>query len=98
MSEKSEEERIKAALADFNAALNAGEPLWSFPAITFTNILEVGAAIRIQFVFAKSPDNRAVVGELVMSLETAGILKSALAMLENIPDIPLAKRLPQSSN
>jgi hypothetical protein len=89
----------KRMVEAYNAKVNAGDPLVE---LAMHEILRIqtfpeGEAI-IDFVFAKSPDNRATVARLAVSKEAARILKAALVKNENIPDTPPPKRDPQSRN
>jgi hypothetical protein len=93
------DERDKAHLDAFNAKLASGEPVMSFVAHEILRVVAfpTGEAA-IDFVFGKSPDNRATVCRLVMGAEAAQTLKASLVANGNIPDTPPTKRDPRSSN
>lgn len=79
----------RAFIEDFNAKVDAGEPViqWVASEIIRVVVSPTGEAL-VDFVMGKFPDNRATVARLVLTRETAQILKVELAKNENIPDGP----------
>jgi hypothetical protein len=93
-----ENEKMKSVIEKFNAAVDVGDPVMTWPALEITKVEVLESAVRIRFVFAKTPDGRGTVAEIVLSLEAAGILKSALAAHESIPDTLPLKRDRRTTN
>lgn len=80
-------------VAWYESVVTKGEPVdtWTTDEIVCVYTNQAGAAA-IDFVFAKSPDNRAMVWRLEFGPEAARLLKSALIKAENIPDTPPSTR------
>jgi hypothetical protein len=97
--EKDEEAKPKPFAEVYEEKLVAGEPQMTFVIddVIQTLTFPAGEAL-IDFVFAKSPDNRAVVWRIVMSPGAARTLKAALVENKNILDTPPPVRDKQSRN
>jgi hypothetical protein len=99
MTDEDDEAKNKAFLEAYNAKLEAGEPMMTF---AFHEILKLWIAptgeMLIDFVFAKSPDNRVVVARAVMGSASTRMLKAALVENENIPDTLPTEREKESKH
>jgi len=91
--DETEAEKIARITADWNQKLSTGEPVHTFhmSEILRADTSPEGAA-SIDFVFAGSLDNQAVVARLIIEPEAARALKAALVANENILDTPPPKR------
>ncbi len=92
-------ERTKQGIEEFWRRVETAEPMMAFAMHEIVRIetIPTGEAL-IDFVFAKSVDDRATIARLAISKEAAQAIKAALVANKNIPDMPLPKRDPRSTN